>query len=409
MVTRRRGALAVPRHPGGGAAGPRSGARQETLREHNIAIVLEHIVTASEPISRARIAAETGLTRGTVSALVDRLIEARLVTELEPLAASGAGRPAVPLVPARGTVVALGLEINVDYTAVRALDLARRTVFERVEPGDFRAGEPERAIASVLALADGALAHVERLGARLAGACLALPGLVDRRTGPLRVAPNLAWRDVDVLALVGDHPVAAHELWLANEANLAARAEAAARADTGSFLYVSGEVGVGGAIVLDGEVFAGAHGWSGELGHTILHADGAGRRLEQLIGQDALLAAAGLDLATGVDGLVAAADAGDPRALEALARAGDLLGTGLANAVNLLDLDHVVLGGIYAPLAEHLRPGVEERLRAHVIGGPWVEVTVSAAQAGPFPALTGGALSVLRTLVAQAHAVTAQF
>src|SRR5690606_18175202 len=146
-------------------------------------------------------------------------------------------------------------------------------VFERVEPADFRAGEPERATASVLALTDGALTHVERLGAQLAVACLALRGLVDRLTGPQRAAPNRAWRHVDELAVVGDHPVAAHELWLATGASLAARAEAPARADTGSFLYVSGEVGVGGAIVLDGEVFAGAHGWSGELGHMILHAD----------------------------------------------------------------------------------------------------------------------------------------
>src|SRR5690625_1849989 len=119
MVTnrtpRRRGVLASPRAQSDTVAGRRAGARQETLREHNISIVLDRIVNAPEPVSRARVAAETGLTRGTVSALVDRLIEARLVTELDPVAASGAGRPAVPLVPARRTVVALGLELNVDY------------------------------------------------------------------------------------------------------------------------------------------------------------------------------------------------------------------------------------------------------------------------------------------------------
>ena len=408
---RRRGLLAAPRPHPDTAPERRAGARQETLREHNIAIVLDRIVSSAEPISRARIAAETGLTRGTVSALVDRLIEVRLVTELDPVAASGAGRPAVPLVPARGTVVALGLEINVDYTGVRALDLAGDVVFERVEPNDFRAGEPERAVASLLELADDALGHVERLGARFAGACLALPGLVDRRTGPLRIAPNLGWRDVDLLDAVGNHRVAERELWLVNEANLAARAEAVARrGDADSFLYVSGEVGVGGAIVLDGEVFAGAHGWSGELGHTIVPVDdGPARRLEELVGQDALLTAAGLDLEVGVEGLVAAAASGDARAVASLERAGDALGIGLANAVHLLDLDHIVLGGNYAPLAEHLRPGVEARLLAHVIGAPWAQVTVSAARAGAFPALTGGAFSVLRALVADVHAATADF
>lgn len=407
----RRGRLAAPRPHPDSAPERRTGARQGTLREHNLAIVLERIVTAREPVSRARIAADTGLTRGTVSALVDRLIDARLVSELDPVAGVGAGRPAVPLVPARGTVVALGLEINVDYAAVRAVDLAGETVFERVQPDDFRAGDPARAVTAMLALADEALAHLEETGAQFAGACLALPGLVDRRTGPLRIAPNLRWRDVDVVALVGDHPVAARELWLANEAKLAARAEAAARPDgPDSFLYVSGEVGVGAAVVLGGEIFAGSHGWSGELGHTVVPVeDGAGRRLEELVGQDALMRSAGLELAAGVSGLAAAAEAEDARALAALERAGALLGIGLANAVNVLDLDHVVLGGIYAPLAPWLRPGVEARLREHVIGAPWASVEVSPASAGAFPALTGGALTVLRALVADVQAAIADF
>jgi len=407
----RRGRLAAPRPHPDSAPERRTGARQGTLREHNLAIVLERIVTAVDPVSRARIAADTGLTRGTVSALVDRLIEARLVTELDPVAGAGAGRPAVPLVPARGTVVALGLEINVDYAAVRAIDLAGHTVFEKVHDDDFRSGDPTRALAALLALADEALAHIDELRAQFAGACLALPGLVDRRTGPLRIAPNLGWRDVDVVELVGDHPVAARELWLANEAKLAARAEAAVRRDgPESFLYVSGEVGVGAAVVLGGEIFAGSHGWSGELGHTVIPVgDGPGRRLEELVGQDALLRLAGLELGAGARGLAAAAEAGDGRARAALERAGELLGIGLANAVNVLDLDHVVLGGIYAPLAEWLRPGVEERLRAHVIGAPWAEITVSSARAGTFPALTGGALAVLRALVADVQAAIADF
>jgi len=406
----RRGRLAAPRPHPDVAPDRRAGARQGTLREHNLAIVLDRIVSAAEPVSRARIAADTGLTRGTVSALVDRLLAARLVAELEPVAGSGAGRPAVPLVPARGTVVALGLEVNVDYAAVRGVDLAGETVLEHVHDDDFRSSDPERALGVLLGLADTALAEVESLGARFVGACLALPGLVDRRTGPLRVAPNLGWRDVDVLAIVGAHPVAAREMWLANEANLAARAEATARAgEPESFLYVSGEVGVGGSVVLGGEIFAGSHGWSGELGHTLVPVDGEVRRLEEVVGQDAVVRAAGLELGAGVPALVAAAESGDARALEALERTGDVLGLGIANAVNVLDLEHVVLGGIYASLEPWLRHGVEERLRSHVIGAPWAAVKVSPASAGAYPALTGGALAVLRALAADVQAAIADF
>lgn len=58
-------------------------ARQESLRHHNLALTLRHVLDAPTPVSRADIAAATGLTRATVSALVDRLLAANLVAELD--------------------------------------------------------------------------------------------------------------------------------------------------------------------------------------------------------------------------------------------------------------------------------------------------------------------------------------
>ena len=96
---------------------------------------------------------------------------------------------------------------------------------------------------------------------------------------------------------------------LDNEATLGARAEAdALRPDrTLSFLYLSGEVGIGGALVVDGAVFGGRHGWSGEIGHTVVDPAGPLCRcgstgcLEQYAGKDALMRAAALDLDLPVD------------------------------------------------------------------------------------------------------------
>ncbi|NNH06136.1 ROK family protein [Cellulomonas fimi] len=241
---------------------------------------------------------------------------------------------------------------------------------------------------------------------RLAGVALALPGLVDARGGALRYAPNLGWRDVDVagLARTSSAVLAAHPPRLANEADLAARAEATVRRTPGarpSFVYVSGEIGVGGALVLDGEIFGGRHGWAGELGHTLV---GDGRTLEQVAGQDALLRAAGLDPRDGLDALVAAARADSPGVRDALAAAGGVLGAALANVVNLVDVGHVVLGGTYAALADHVRAPVLDALRRHVIGAPWAEPTVDVACAGGHAAMTGAALTVLRTVVADPSA-----
>ena len=381
-------------------------ARQAGLRAHNLSLTLQHVLDADGSVSRADIAGATGLARATVSGLVDLLIEARLVRELVPRSAQRAGRPAVPLVPAPGTVAGVGMEVNVDYIAVRAVDIAGRVLRERVEIDDFRHSDPGAVLDRLARMAGRVVAALSADGVRIAGTALALPGLVDRVTGPLRVAPNLGWRDVDVVGLMTAHPVlAGFPPILANEANLAARAEAHVRRAAGrpSFVYVSGEVGIGGAIVLDGEIFRGRHGWSGEIGHMLVDpfgARGAGRgTLEDLAGQDALMAGAGLDPSWPISRLAQAAHDGDPAALGSLRRGAQALGVALANVVSIVDVGEVVLGGMFAPLFPYLRDTVAEELARGVIFAPWSPLVVSEAGAGEYPAMTGAALAVLQTVV----------
>lgn len=393
-----------PLRPASGSAG--RAARQAGLREHNLSLTLQHVLDAEGSVSRAGIAAATGLARATVSGLVDLLIEADLVRELDPEVVKRVGRPAVPLVPATGTVAGVGMEVNVDYVGVRAVDLAGRVLIERIESGDFRKSDPAEVLPRLARLAGATIASLSADGIRVAGSALALPGLVDRITGPLRIAPRLGWRDVDVVAHMSADPVLqGFPPHLANEANLAARAEAHARRRGGppSFVYVSGEIGIGGAIVLDGEIFRGRHGWSGEIGHLLVDPFGArdGRvTLEDFAGQDALLAGAGLDPSRPIADLAAAAHAGDAAALACLHGAALALGVALANVANIVDIGEVVLGGTFAPLFEFLREPVCEQLQRGVLFAPWSPLLVSVAVAGEYPAMTGAALAVLSTVIA---------
>src|SRR5689334_14295318 len=120
---------------------PAAPLRQDWMREHNLSLALSAVLEAVEPISRAQVAARTGLSRAAVTTLVDRLVETGLVRELAPVALPR-GRPAVPLGPAEHAVAALGLEVNVDYLGVRALDLTGEVIAERVVHGDLRGSEP---------------------------------------------------------------------------------------------------------------------------------------------------------------------------------------------------------------------------------------------------------------------------
>ncbi|MGF0117987.1 ROK family transcriptional regulator [Promicromonospora sp. Marseille-Q5078] len=396
--------------PAGGTA-----SRQHTLRERNLRLVAAAVFGASTPPSRADVAAATGLTRATVSTLVDRLVAGGLVAELPPVAAQRAGRPAVPLVPAGRSVVGLGLEVNVDYLGVRALDLVGDVVAERVVTGSLHDSDPRDVLARLRVLAAEAVAEVEAGGMRVAGARLALPGLVDARGARLEVAPNLGWSSVEPVPELdlraGDG--SALDVEVANEAKLAALAELPS-ASSGrragdvppSFLYVSGDVGVGAGIVVDRELFLGERGWNGEIGHVVV--DPAGPRcscgatgcLEQYAGKEVLLRGAGLPASAPVHAIVDLLHAGDDAALDTVRRGGRALGSALATFVNLVDVSTIVLGGAYAELfgwVGHVVAGVVEE---RALAAPFAPVDVRPAAAGPHAALTGGAREVLRSVVA---------
>ena len=111
---------------------------------------------------------------------------------------------------------------------------------------------------------------------------------------------------------------------------------------------------------------------------------------------------AGLDAETSAAELaVAARQPGPARA--AVERAGRALGIALANGVNMLDVDDVVLGGQFIPLLPALRPALEDQLRMRVLAAPWLDVALRGG-AGDRPALTGAAYAVLEDVVARPSA-----
>ncbi|WP_353707705.1 ROK family transcriptional regulator [Cellulosimicrobium sp. ES-005] len=399
-------------------------ARQATLREHNLALVARAVFESAEPCSRADIAASSGLTRATVSTLVDRLVAAAIVAELPPATPQRAGRPAVPLAPAPRSIVGLGLEVNVDYLGGRVLDLTGAVVAEHVDPDDLHDSDPTDVLARLGRIAQDLLASVRADGMTVAGARLALPGLVDTRAGRLEVAPNLGWSHLDPGPLLGLGPDVPVEI--GNEAKLAALAQAshgvvaddasdpAPEAAPSTYLYVSGDVGIGSAIVVDRRLFHGRHGWTGEVGHVVVDPRGPRCRcgatgcLEQYAGKDALLRGAGLPVDAPTEALVAALDAAEPGALAAVERAGTALGSALADYVNLVDIDTVLLGGIYPALLPYLRSAADAELRTRVLAAPWTDVVLLPAPVGDHAALTGGAREVLRGVVEDPSAWVAE-
>lgn len=375
-------------------------ARQESLREHNLALVAREVLSASRPLSRAEVAARTGLNRATVSRLVAELVAGRLIAEDEPVIA-GAGRPATPLRPAPCTVGGLGLEVSLGYLGARVLDLAGNVVAEEVVAGDHRGSEAAAVLHALGGLGERVVARATAHGTQVAGSTLALPGLVAHSR--LLVAPNLGWREVDP----SEHlpPLPGARLRLDNEARLAALAELT-EGESRSFVYVSGGVGIGAAVVHDGAFATGVHNFAGELGHVCV--DPAGPRcrcgatgcLETFAGTAAILRAAGLPEASDLTTVSAAVEQGHSRARTAVEQAGHALGTALAALVNLVDVSEVVLGNTLAALAEPMRPAIEAELNTRVLAAQWAPVSLRVAATSAQPALTGAARAALAPVIA---------
>jgi predicted NBD/HSP70 family sugar kinase len=392
-------------------------ANQRAVRRHNLGVVLRH-VSNHGPRSRATIALETGLNKTTVSSLVTELIGLDLLVERGLEQRGTVGRPGQVVELSGAGVVALGLEINVDYLAVRALDLTGADRHRSLDVRDNRNVPVARVLDRLAAHATAALDAVQAEGLRPVGATVALPGLVDAERGSLLVAPNLGWNDVGVVhelheRLSGpDFPLAAD-----NEANLAALAELWEGTARGlrDVLYVSGEIGVGAGIIVGGELFRGAQGFGGEFGHMTLDPGGrpcgCGNRgcLETVAGLEALLEMAGMDPAGAattagsgepVAALAARARAGDDAALAALREGGRWLGIAIASAANLLNFQAVVLGGFFGQLSTWLAAPIARELESHVLASDWAVPRVLPSTLGPEAAVRGAAAQSLRRVFA---------
>ncbi|MEU0569452.1 ROK family transcriptional regulator [Nonomuraea sp. NPDC005983] len=371
------------------------GVRHDSMRARNLAVVLGELHRGG-PLTRAALAELTGLTKTTVSTLVADLLESGVAVESGAVRDGERGRPGVAVSLSGHRVATLGLEINVDYLALCVVDLTRAVRLRRTQPVDSRNSRPDDTLRRLRELADAATSEAERSGLRIAGAALAVPGPV--RDGLLCNAPHLGWRDVRVSDLLDllDLPLAVE-----NEANLAALGELWFGSAEPDFLYVSGEVGIGAGLVVDGSVFRGTYGLAGELGHVVVAPDGPACRcggrgcLEVYAGQDALLGGA-----ASIADLVALLEAGDRTALAGCAEAGRALGLALTSAVHLLDPGMIVLGGVYAPLFPWLEGDIRATLSARLGQMRRVPPPLAVSETGADAAVLGAAGLVIQQIIA---------
>ncbi|HEV8282001.1 MAG TPA: ROK family transcriptional regulator [Candidatus Limnocylindrales bacterium] len=376
------------------------GHRSETVRRANLSAIVREL-HESGPLSRSDLVARTGLTRSAIRGLIGELVAGGLAIEGPAPLDGTPGRPSpVVRTDPHGAVV-IALEIAVDSLAAATVGLGGRVIdLVRIDLPRGRSSVDDIAIA----LAGLASSMRDRLPSEdtIVGVGVAVVGVVRRSDGMVSLAPNLGWRDEPLgqrlaAALDVDVPII-----LANEADLAALAEHRRGVARGidDIVIVWGSVGVGGGLVVDGEPLTGSAGYSGEIGHIPVNPDGIPCRcgsigcLETEVGSTALLRRAGRSPEGGhdaVDEVLAAAEAGEPRALAAFAETGRWLGIGLAGVINILNPELVLLGGRLTASYPFVRASLEAELDRRVLRAARGIVRVVPASLGVDAPLRGAA------------------
>lgn len=360
-------------------------ALPEHTRAHNRSMVLQHLFHAG-PTSRADLARATGLTRVTVSDLVNELMAAHLVEEAGLATQARVGKPATLVRMRTDEFVIIAVDLADDLEMRGAvMNLTGEILERRSASQDGLRGE--RTIETLLTLCRELVAATSL---PVIGVGIASPGVINA-SGVVLQAPNRGWFDVPLAErLSAELGIPAH---VANDANTSALAEYTLGGAEGSgLLALTIRHGVGAGIILHGALVRGPGDAAGELGHVTVIDEGSdeepapcacGRRgcLETILSAPALRAR--------VRGL-------DPQDSDAaLASVGRRLGIALAPVVSALDLKEILLCGpqelLDGPLAQAALDTIALRSMPVVATG----LGVRMAALGPDVALQGAAVLVL--------------
>ena len=322
--------------------------RRQVSREAVIAVLRER-----GEVSRAELVERTGLSRPTISSIVAELQDGGLVDEEpEQNGSNGSGRPAALVRLNRRAGTVLGIDFGKRHLRVALADLGHEVLAERREElaFDHKASDGiERAVE----LIDSLLMDTHTGRGSLVGAAMGIPGPVTGPEGELGSSTILpGWVGVRAAEAMSER--LGHTVVVDNDANLGALAEWTHGAGQGctTLVYVKVSTGIGAGLIIDGRPFRGAAGTAGELGHTVVDAEGpicrCGNRgcLETLVGTQALLDA--LQPTHGeitVPRMLERAAAGDMACRRVIEDAGSAIGSALATLCNLINPERIVVGG----------------------------------------------------------------
>lgn len=344
-----------------------------SMRQHNTTLVVRALWENVDGLSRTDLAKRLGLSRSTVSAIVQGLLGSGLIVESHRARSTGGRRPIV-LRFFEGYRNVIGIDLGSSHLTITCMDLRGR-VLSRVSREHDVQHNPKSTLDLLEHLIGEAILHAE---VPILGIGVGLPCPVDADSKH-HISPRIlpAWRGVQL----GDWLYERFGLpvCMDNDANIGALAEAwwGAGQDVSHFAYIKVGTGVGAGYVIDGRPYRGASGIAGEIGHTTVNVQGnmcrCGLRgcLEAEVGfqqvlKKAQLASGRADAMT-FNQIIELARDGDQAINDVITEAGRHLGMAVANLLNLLNPGRVILGGRLTAAGDRLLGPLRQTVRERAL------------------------------------------
>jgi len=384
-------------------------ATQGTSREINRQIVL-NLVRARQPISRADLARTMGVRRGSVSLIVNDLLETGLLVEGATGKTVRGRKPTFLYIDARRRTV-IAVDVRASQTFMMLVDLLGKPVSGVTR---FPTGRDLPAVVDAIAARAAALLREHSHAGPCDGVGVAVPGMIEYPSMRVLHAPQLGWRDVDLrepLAAAVGLPVQ-----IENSGRACALAQLWAMQSTGSSGAMSGDLvfvtvsdGLGLGVVIHGELLRGRHNVAGEFGHVPLSLNGprcscgATGCWEAYVSNRATLAryfgrsgepgepVSPAEKDFTVEDLIARARNGDANARAAIQATGRYLGAGLVSVVNVFDPARVYLGGEITEAWDLIQADVRAGLAERGLTPAAAATEIRPVAASEYPRLQGAA------------------
>lgn len=434
----RTGADASAGASAGSARAYRAHANAPAARASNMGLLL-HTLQRQQPISRVRLARATGISTTTITNLVQELANEGVVVEsgVDHLAARpGAGRPPLALRIAPQSRCAFGVHIGVRRMRIGLVDMQGNLLDLRFVEHDPRTADgrptttPEQAVAR---LGDAILAMMQNHAAsgrphRICGIGVGASGLVDARGGVNLLAPRLGWREVALRTELRRYLLnrlpddtrpdlrnAARSIVVENNVRCMALAESLYGVARGAraLAYVYARMGVGAGFVVDGELYRGADSGAGEIGHWVMIPKGGDLCgcgnygcLETLISETTILARAEAiqpELTAGradpLQVVFASARDGHLALVEMLEERAFYVGLALANIVNALNPQVILVGGWLSEAFDLVEPIIAGVMRQHAFGNLGAQVDLLPTSFGEYSGIIGAAVLAIEEFI----------